>query len=750
MSSALPLRLLGRENGEFFVFDSRSHPVDHFDIISYRWGPEASPYRCGIDGVNWNITISKEKLEDIKRLMVSAEVQYLWVDSLCLDQDNTREKSAEIARMYEYYKNARNCHIMLDLPEIWDPQEIVDNLKFIDHVLSHMQGAALASDSRGLTENVIGRLSSWASKDWAFPMDKSMVRSAAIDMGVLNCYSTCIKHVKSLFDNEYFTRVWTFQEMILGKNVTMWGMNAGGVSCIGHLHTWMDLATDSKDKAYKLLIWIGGCRVLNTAGISAILRIIEEDNKSLNSLQTQVRGVSSARTDIINGGPFWWSDNYRGVSNIFSAVSITPRECKQRADIFRGLLGIFNGLFTPEEIERDLSGDDMEKISFTFFKQLSIKTRCAWTKLAISGGERGQWDWIPMVGRHSGSTTDDFFAGIVNLGQVKEKGQGKGQAKVQAMVGLQGVPRKYMKIFLRQGGTGFNFFFKGCNCGKKQKTGTFSSELIDTHDQPVIVNKDETGRRLVHCATVLGAIMNPGYDITQYRRRLLGKLAPHWNISDPSAKPVGWEDRCVSGTPWANVTHEWLKVHNMSMNYKMVDVTWCESRLANGSTGNISCEVQINCGCTIVAPFSLVFEAITSVEGSFLGDTTAWLDQDSRIVLRDGLGLVQVGDVGRAFSLVAFAGDVDYHRSFATSCRNTKSDKPAPIKLPWPMGRALVRDEFAHGLTDMARDYGYVETGGSGNLLICRNHPMDQYRILGVCIDGYIQSKKGYDNVTLR
>ena len=392
----------------------------------------------------------------------------------------------------------------------------------------------------------------------------------------------------------------------------------------------------------------------------------------------------------------------------------------------------------------------MEKISFTFFKQLSIKTGCAWTKLAISGGERGRWDWIPMVGSNSGSTTDDFFAGVVNLGQVKEKKQGKGQAKVQAMVGLEGVPRKYMKIVLRQGGTGFNFSFKGCNCGKKQKTGAFSSELIATHNQPVTVNKDETGRRLVHCATVLGAIMNPGYDIVEYRRRLLGKLAPHWNISDPSAKPVGWEDRCVSGTPWANATHEWLRVHNSSMNYKMVDVTWCESRLANGSTGSISCEVQINCGCTIVAPFSLIFEAITSVEGSFLGDTTAWLDEDSRIVLRDGLGLVQVGDVGRAFSLVAFGGDVDFHRSFASSCRNTKPDKPAPSKLPWPTGRALVRDEFTHNLTDMARDYGYVETGGSGNLLICRNHPMDQYRILGVCIDGYIQSKKGYDNVTLR
>jgi len=41
------------------------------------------------------------------------------------------------------------------------------------------------------------------------------------------------------------------------------------------------------------------------------------------------------------------------------------------------LLGIFSGLFTPEEIDKQMSGDDIEKISFNFFKQLSTKTTYA-------------------------------------------------------------------------------------------------------------------------------------------------------------------------------------------------------------------------------------------------------------------------------------------------------------------------------------------------------------------------------------
>ena len=746
MTSHLPLRLLGHNNGELFVFEPSVHKVDHFDIISYTWGSETSPYRCGIKGVDWDVTIPPARLEYIKRLVISSGVQYLWVDCLCINQTEP-EKSVEVAKMYEYYKSARRCHIMLDLLEVWNPQDIVDNLKFIDHVLSHMRGAALASEARELTEKVTSRLTMWANKKWVFPIEESIVRSAAIDMGVLNCYSTCIKHVKSLFDNLYFSRVWTFQEMILGKNITMWGINPESVSCIGQLHTWMDLATDSKDKAYKLQAWIENCRVLETGSVSAVLRIIEDDNEDLGILQTQVRGISSARTDIINGGPSWWYENWMGVSNIFSAISITPRNSTKRADLFRGLLGIFSGLFTPEEIERDISGDDMEKISFSFFKQLSSKTGRAWTKLAISSGERGEWEWIPVVGSYSGFTTADCFAGVVNLGRL---GKEKGRAKVSAMTGLNGSPRKYMKVLLKQEERGFNFYFKGCNCGKKVKTSVFGSEPIPTHDQPVKVLKDETGRRLVQCATILGGIMNPGGDLVQYRRKLLSKLRPHWNISDLNAKPAKWIDRCVSGSPWADVSYGKLKVHNMSMNYKMMDVTHCESRLENENTASISCEVQVNCGCRIVAPFSLMFEAITAVEGSFLGDTTAWLDQDSRIVLKDGLGLVQVGDVGRAFNLVAFGGDISSLKSHASSCRSTKVDKPVPCNLPWPIGRALVREEFTHSLTDVARDYGYVQTGGSGNLLICRNHPLDQYKIIGVCIDEYIPTKKTSNTVVIR
>ncbi|KAI1868400.1 hypothetical protein JX265_007223 [Neoarthrinium moseri] len=745
MSSALPSRLLSHTNGNFFVFDPRPNKVDHFEILSYRWGDEGPRYDHQIAGVNWQVPVAEKKLDDIKRLMQTSGVQYMWVDCVCINQDDEDEKAVEVAKMYQYYKNASRCHILLEMAELWDPQKIVDDLKFVDHILFHMGGAALATEAK-LTENMTKRLAEWADRDWTFRLNKSMVRSAAIELGLLNCYSTCISHVRSLFDDLYFSRVWTFQEMLLGKNITMWGMSQQSIAFIGELNTWMDLATDATDKADKLQTWIEQPRVVTTAAMEAVLMVIEEDKRSLDWLLTQVQGISSARTDIINGGPYWWHDNHRGVSNVFSAISMRPRTCRDTQDIFRGLLGVFSGLFTPEEINTDMSGDDIDKLSFNFFKQLSIKTERAWTKLAISSGDRGSWDWIPVTATQSNLLTTDCFAGVVNLGRLKQKGW----AKTQAVTGIIGAPRKYMKITLVQGNGEFRFVFRGCNAGKSVKTRLFSSEPIPVNDQPREVARDETGRTLVQCATLLGSIIDPGSDLVEYRSRLLRKLQPIWHVSDPNAKLPGWIDRNVSGTPWENPHPLLLRTHNRSMNYRMVDVFRCGSRLHKGSTEKITCEVRINCGCTIIAPFSLIFEALTAVEGSSLGGKIGVLDEDDRIILNDGLGLVQAGDVGKSFNLVAFGGDIDSHKSYATACRTTKKDKQVIPKQPWPSGRALIREDFSHDLTDMMRDYGYVRTGGSGNLLICRNHPMDQYKIIGVCMDEDILNKKGEQNVNIR
>jgi hypothetical protein len=320
----LPLRLLSRVDGNFKVVDMREYAalkVDHFDILTHVWGQTCEPYNCEIDGVGWNVILSPRKINNIKRLMVKANIAYLWVDSLCLNQEDDAEKNVEVLKMYEYYKSARKCYALMEMHDVWDPQDIVNDLKSIDHILSYMTGTALAKEA-GLGRNLINYLDMWSNTNWVFPMEREAAMSAAVDLSVLNCYATCISRVKSLFENDYFTRVWTFQEMLLGKNITIYGMNEDDIACVGELATWMNLATDCVDKAIKLRNWVDRSRPLKNELVNTILRIIEEDCLDLVSLQTQAEGINSARSDIINGGPFWWRENCELFQGRFSPHSI--------------------------------------------------------------------------------------------------------------------------------------------------------------------------------------------------------------------------------------------------------------------------------------------------------------------------------------------------------------------------------------------------------------------------------------------
>jgi len=758
MATAVPTRLLGLINGHYFVFDtqdpSHSDKVGGFDIVSYRWGDPVSEYDCNIRGVKWKVKIPPAKLDDIKRLMRDEGIRYMWADCVCINAADKADTAKEVANMYDYYQKAKRCHILIDMERAWHPQGIVDDLALVDHVIASVAGASIVLESKALTDDTTKKLRSWAEEPWAFPLDRSTVESAAVEPGLINCYATCIDHITSLFENKYFSRVWTFQEILLGKQICMWSVSASKVSSIGGLEDWFNLATDARDKAEKLQRWIETSRVHKTDAVNAVLAVIHVHKLYLISLQARIQGIHNARTDIITGGPSWWVGNPGGVSNIFSAVSIVPRECTEQKDVFRGLLGIFNGLFSAGEIEECMQGN-MNVMTFEFFWRLSKRTGHAWTRLVLSG--KGQtepgWDWIPVVAE-DGRPTTDCFAGVVNLGILDTRGNKK-LVVSNATTIFWGSPRPYVDVTVRRvaerdtdggGGGGsdhdFRFFFRGCNCGKSTGSWAGSSGIvIQEPDRCKDVTEDETGRFLVRCGTILGRLLDPGYDIGEYRRRLFDGLGPVWKPTDANARPVDWVDRCVSGTYLATASH--FRVHNESAHYNMAAITKCKSRLCNDTTKRLECVMRMNCGCQVVAPFCMLFEAITAVRGSSLGARSATRDDDGRITLTDGLGLVQVEEAeqGREqrFRLIALEGSADAHRKHALLCMSTPPGRPVDEKmLMWPKGRALVDGNFSHGLPAILRGYGYVEAGGAGNLLLTRSHPLAYYRVMGVCIDNGI------------
>jgi len=456
----LPIRLIRRTGEEFSVFSPDEEDSLRFEIVSYEWGPRVPGYRCDIPDVTWDVITAQARIDDIKQLMHAAKVDYMWADCVCIKQLDGLEKSQELGNMCKYYQQASRCHVLIRLDHPWCPKDIISNLKLVDHVITSINSASISSKSPALSGDVMAKLADWAEEEWSFDsLDKSTVESTAIDVGLLNCYATCIQRITSLFEASYFSRVWTFQEILLGKDISMWGVTSDSSRVaplgIGKFQDWVNLATDAKDKAMKLWEWVATARKVNTDAVDAILHAISKNLDSLSKLLTRVGGMESARTDIILGRSRWWERNHEGVGNIFSAVSIRSRQCERRQDVVCGLLGVSSGLITAEKIAEwteDENNIDMNKISFQFFQQLSEQTGRAWTRLVLNGKSREGldpgWDWIPVVPAN-GKPRTDCFAGVADLGALVKRGS-KALAVGDATTVPWGPPSEYAKITIRR------------------------------------------------------------------------------------------------------------------------------------------------------------------------------------------------------------------------------------------------------------------------------------------------------------
>ncbi|KAH8589846.1 hypothetical protein B0O99DRAFT_599482 [Bisporella sp. PMI_857] len=179
MAVVLPSRLLSTliASSEFSILAANALPIVRvFGIISHTWGDRKKNYECGIPGVDWELTIDPMKIEEIKKLMTQEDVlPFMLVDCLCLNQADADGKSAEIAMVYGYYRSARKRHTLVDMKEVWDPQEVVDNLKFVDHIRTNIKSTSISSEAK-LTVNMNKRLSMWANKAaWAFPWTRQLL-----------------------------------------------------------------------------------------------------------------------------------------------------------------------------------------------------------------------------------------------------------------------------------------------------------------------------------------------------------------------------------------------------------------------------------------------------------------------------------------------------------------------------------------------------------------------------------------------
>lgn len=109
------------------LFTATSTPT--YEALSYTWGPPENPksIRVRQNGLK-NLSVTRNLDVALKHLRHETETQELWIDAICIDQSNLKERGSQVQRMGEIYKRADRVVVWLG-PEADDSTHAMDLLR---------------------------------------------------------------------------------------------------------------------------------------------------------------------------------------------------------------------------------------------------------------------------------------------------------------------------------------------------------------------------------------------------------------------------------------------------------------------------------------------------------------------------------------------------------------------------------------------------------------------------------------------
>jgi Heterokaryon incompatibility protein (HET) len=156
-----------------------------YEALSYTWGdPSAELRSVWINGNPFKVTSNLfSALQRLRTSLPSGEkYRFLWVDSLCIDQENNKDRNHQVSNMGKIYQQAALVLVWLG-EQSQDSDQAIDFIEKVHALSKH---------------KVSGHYTYHGSEHYTAPEWKAM---------------------DSLFRREYWERTWIIQEIQLAKNV---------------------------------------------------------------------------------------------------------------------------------------------------------------------------------------------------------------------------------------------------------------------------------------------------------------------------------------------------------------------------------------------------------------------------------------------------------------------------------------------------------------------------------------------------
>lgn len=190
----------GPLKGELIHVDLDEDPG--YSALSYVWGSE--PARTKIECNGREAEVTKNLVEALRHLRHESESRYLWVDALCINQQDVEERGHQVTLMKDIYAYAKEVVVWLGPDEEDAAAEL---FKDVEEVLALMEG----SIEKNFED--LNRLQ-WLHFD--------------------DATSPLLNKLFLLFKREYFTRTWVIQEVgLANRPLAHWGKSVINFNKIG-------------------------------------------------------------------------------------------------------------------------------------------------------------------------------------------------------------------------------------------------------------------------------------------------------------------------------------------------------------------------------------------------------------------------------------------------------------------------------------------------------------------------------------
>ncbi len=159
--------------------------------VSHTWDNENKEYDKKYK-FNWVIEIAK-----------LGNIDWIWIDNICIYQDDEDDKIKEIPKMFYYYTYCKGTIVLID--------DISDNIISKNQITKVFLGFA---GKKGVTD-----IKNEDNKQYF--------------LNFLKNNEDFLTHVYGLFLCKWFKRVWTFQEMCLSKNIILFNNKCSALHSTG-------------------------------------------------------------------------------------------------------------------------------------------------------------------------------------------------------------------------------------------------------------------------------------------------------------------------------------------------------------------------------------------------------------------------------------------------------------------------------------------------------------------------------------